>query len=356
MPLQNGISAKTGHYTASFDRKGVGWRPDFRHDAPGKSRRAQLVSLHGATMPGMTQTKPSLVVSITSSALFDLAEGDRVYQEQGLAAYAEWAREQEDQVLEPGQAYHLVRKLLHINSLLEGAPRVEVILLSRNTADTGLRVFNSIQHHGLNITRAAFCGGQSPHRYVSSFGSHLFLSTEARDVRLALEAGHAAATILGKGAHASETEELRFAFDGDAVLFSDEAERIYKQDGLAAFTSSEKAAARTPLEGGPFKPFLAALQKLQAEFPRESCPIHTGLFTARSAPAHERVIRTLRSWEIRLDESLFLGGMPKSDFLRAFNADVFFDDQPMHCDLAREHVATGHVPHGVVNIESGSSS
>ncbi len=303
----------------------------------------------------MTRQAPTLVVSITSSALFDLAEGDRVYREDGLQAYAEWARAHEDEVLEPGEAFHLVRKLLGINDRLEGPPRVEVILLSRNTADTGLRVFNSIQHHGLSITRAAFCGGQSPHRYVSGFGSHLFLSTEPSDVRQALEAGHAAATILGKRARDCETEELRFAFDGDAVLFSDEAEQIFKKEGLEAFTTSERAAARTPLQGGPFKPFLAALQKLQAEFPRESCPVRTGLFTARSAPAHERVIRTLRSWEVRVDESLFLGGMPKAEFLRAFNADVFFDDQPMHCDLAREHVATGHVPHGVANKENASS-
>ncbi|RMV05900.1 5'-nucleotidase, partial [Pseudomonas coronafaciens] len=143
--------------------------------------------------------------------------------------------------------------------------------------------------------------------------------------------------------------ELRIAFDGDAVLFSDESERVYQNGGLAAFQASERESAREPLRGGPFKPFLAALNKLQREFPDASCPIRTALVTARSAPAHERVIRTLREWDIRLDESLFLGGLQKSAFLEAFAADVFFDDQPGHCEKARDVVATGHVPHGISN-------
>ncbi len=291
-----------------------------------------------------------LVVAITSSAMFDLEESDRVFREEGLDAYRQYQIDNEERVLEPGQAFSLARKLLRINDLLDGEPRVEIILLSRNSADTGLRVFNSIEHHGLKITRAAFCGGQSPYRYVSGFGSQLFLSTDPDDVRRALDDGHAAATILPSRARGSDTDELRFAFDGDAVLFSDEAERVFKQEGLEAFARSEREAARRPLSGGPFMEFLAALHKLQAEFSRDDCPIRTGLFTARSAPAHERVIRTLRAWDIRIDESLFLGGLPKGEFLRAFNADVFFDDQQGHCDSASEHVATGHVPHGVANL------
>jgi 5'-nucleotidase len=146
-----------------------------------------------------------------------------------------------------------------------------------------------------------------------------------------------------------EGGEIRFAFDGDAVLFSDEAERVYKTRGLDAFAASEKAAAHEPLSGGPFKPFLQALQSLQAEFTNDTCPIRTALVTARSAPAHERVIRTLRAWQIRIDESLFLGGLAKGEFLRAYGADVFFDDQQGHCDSASQHVPTGHVPHGVAN-------
>jgi len=238
---------------------------------------------------------------------------------------------------------------LRINEKLGGEPRVEVILLSRNSADTGLRVFNSIAHHGLNITRAAFSGGNSPYRYVSAFACHLFLSTNAQDVRSALDSGMAAATLLPSQKSISESDELRFAFDGDAVLFSDASERIFKERGLDAFTANEKAEARMPLDAGPFKKFLQTLHSLQAEFPIDECPIRTALVTARAAPAHERVVRTLREWGIRIDESLFLGGLSKGDFLKSFGADVFFDDQQVHCSSASEHVATGHVPHGVAN-------
>ncbi|MGI9295392.1 MAG: 5'-nucleotidase, partial [Pseudomonadales bacterium] len=286
---------------------------------------------------------------------FNLDASHAVYENEGLEAYSQYQIEREDEPLEEGDAFPLVRKLLNINDALGGERRVEVILLSRNSADTGLRIFNSVQHHGLDISRAAFCSGQSPHRYVSAFGSHLFLSTDADDVRYALEQGIAAATLLPSKIAQSDANVLRFAFDGDAVLFSDEAEQIYQQDGLSAFAASEKAAAHTPLSGGPFKAFLAALQKLQGEFASDDCPIRTALITARSAPAHERVIRTLRAWNIRIDESLFLGGMPKAEFLRAYGADVFFDDQRGHCDLASQHVATGHVPHGVINKTAGEA-
>lgn len=290
-----------------------------------------------------------LVIAISSRALFDLDASHEVFERDGLEAYMRYQIEHEDEVLPPGDAFPLVRKLLALNERLEGEARVEVILLSRNTADTGLRVFNSIQQHGLAISRAAFCGGESPYRYVGAFGCHLFLSTEADDVRRALEQGVAAATLLPSKPHDSGDAQLRFAFDGDAVLFSDEAEQVFKNEGLAAFARSERESAKQPLSGGPFKHFLAALHKLQHEFPQDSCPIRTALVTARSAPAHERVVRTLRAWGIRIDESLFLGGLRKADFLRAFGADVFFDDQRGHCEPASEHVATGHVPHGIAN-------
>ncbi len=290
-----------------------------------------------------------LVIAISSRALFDLSESDRVFREEGLDAYTRHQIEHEMEVLQPGEAFPLVEKLLRINEKLGGEPRVEVILLSRNSADTGLRVFNSIEHHRLNITRAAFCGGASPYRYVSAFGCHLFLSTQAEDVRSALHHGVAAATLLPSSKVQREGDELRFAFDGDAVIFSDEAEKVFKSEGLEAFAKSEKASARQPLNAGPFKNFLAALHSLQAEFKAEQCPIRTALVTARSAPAHERVVMTLRSWNIRIDESLFLGGLPKGEFLKAYGADVFFDDQQQHCESASPHVATGHVPHGVAN-------
>lgn len=291
-----------------------------------------------------------LVIATSSSALFDLSESDRIFKQDGLDAYRQYQIDNEDTPLEPGEAYPLVKKLLAINEMIPGAG-VEVILLSRNSADTGLRVFNAIEHWGLPITRAAFSGGKSPYRYVEAFGAHLFLSTNPEDVRNALELGYAAASIISpsKSPQKNLATELKIAFDGDAVLFSDESEQIYQSQGLEAFTASERAAAKTPMRGGPFKPFLQALHNLQSQFDEELCPIRTALVTARSAPAHERVVRTLRNWNIRIDESLFLGGLDKGAFLKAFGADVFFDDQEGHCVSASEHVAAGHVPHGVAN-------
>lgn len=291
----------------------------------------------------------NLVIAISSRALFDLSDSHKVFEAEGIDAYSKYQIEHEDDILSPGDAFPMVKKLLAINDTLGGEPRVEIILLSRNTADTGLRVFNSINHYKLNIKRAAFCGGESPYRYIDPFNCHLFLSTDASDVRFALDGGVAAATLLTSKKSQEESTLLRFAFDGDAVVFSDEAERVYKEQGLEEFTKSEIEAAKTPLMGGPFKSFLAALHGLQKEFTRDECPIRTALVTARSAPAHERVIRTLREWDIRLDESLFLGGLDKGEFLKAYGADVFFDDQQSHCESARDHVATGHVPHGVAN-------
>lgn len=292
-----------------------------------------------------------LVIAISSRALFDLDEAHQVYEEQGLAAYSRYQVEHEDDPLAPGQAFRVVKKLLGLNQVLPKDRQIEVVLLSRNSADTGLRVFNSIEHYGLPITRAAFCGGDAPWRYIDAFGCQLFLSAESDDVRKALERGVAAAQLVSQAPGEGDDEgQLRFAFDGDAVLFSDEAERVYKSEGLAAFTASERAARHEPLSGGPFKRFLAALQQLQQCFPdAEEAPIRTALVTARSAPAHERVIRTLRAWDIRIDESIFLGGLNKTEFLRAYRADVFFDDQKSHCDLAGAHIATGHVLHGVAN-------
>lgn len=289
-----------------------------------------------------------LVLAISSRALFDLTESHQIYESEGIEAYRQYQIEHEEEILQPGDAFPLVEKLLNLNNTL-GQPRVEVILVSRNSADTGLRAFNSIQHYHLGISRAAFVGGRSPDPYLAAFGCHLFLSTHAEDVRSALRAGFAAASILSGGARRAASHELRIAFDGDAVLFADDAERVYQQDGLAAFQAHEQQAARDPLGGGPFKPFLAALNRLQQEFPEDACPIRTALVTARSAPAHERVIRTLREWDIRLDESFFLGGLEKSAILETFGADMFFDDQAGHCEKASGVVATGHVLHGVSN-------
>src|SRR5690606_17501351 len=304
-----------------------------------------------------------LTVAVTSRALFDLEEGHALFEREGLEAYATYQRLHEDDVLRPGVAFPGVGKLLGLNSRTPGeAPRVEVILLSRNSADTGLRIFNSIQHHGLDIVRATFTAGEPTWPYAKPFGTDLFLSANPESVRRALLHGIAAATILphsmaevsAASAGATDTgrpwEQRRIAFEGDAVIFGDESKRISREQGVEAFGRHEQERAHEPLSGGPFRNFLSALHDLQAAFPAgEAAPIRTALVTARSAPAHERVIRTLREWGVRLDEALFLGGRHKGPFLEAFGADIFFDDSQHNIDSARLHVAAGHVPHGVAN-------
>lgn len=274
-----------------------------------------------------------LTVAVTSRALFDLEEGHALFERDGVDAYAHYQRAHEDDVLQPGVAFPVVRKLLALNwGALTEMPRVEVILLSRNSADTGLRIFNSIQHYGLGIVRATFTSGEATWPYVKPFGTDLFLSANPVSVRRALEHGIAAATImprrLGERVEAAAVTDnvcsslpvqLRIAFDGDAVIFGDEGERMSREQGVEAFGRYERERARE--------------------------------VTARSAPAHERVIRTLREWGVRLDEALFLGGRHKGPFLEAFGADIFFDDSQHNIDSAHQHqsVAAGHVPHGVAN-------
>lgn len=296
-----------------------------------------------------SQNGPRFVVAISSRALFDLQDSHQLFERDGLEAYRRFQMAREDELLEPGIAFHLVQKLLRLNGRNERVPHIEVILLSRNSSDTGLRIFNAIEHYGLEIVRAAFTNGSPTWPYVQPFGADLFLSSNVDDVQNALRAGVAAATILSGRAAASTRDQLRIAFDGDAVLFGDESERISREQGLAAFSRNEAEQARVPLSGGPFRGFLDALHRLQAAFPIDDSPIRTALVTARSAPAHKRVILTLREWGVRVDEALFLGGREKGPFLQAFGADIFFDDQHHNCDSAREHVATGHVPHGVAN-------
>lgn len=293
-------------------------------------------------------TKP-LVVAISSRALFNLDDSHAVFESKGLEAYAKYQISKENEDLEPGEAFQLVKKLLALNADETNHQGVEVILVSRNSADTGLRIFNSIEHHGLDIERAVFTNGESRFRYMKAIGTDLFLSGHAEDVRKALSEGFAAAMIMPGAQNRQHRDQLRVAFDGDAVLFNDEAEKVYQAEGLEAFSEREKQHADTPLPDGPFRPLMQALQNIQSAYPIENNPIRTALVTARSAPAHKRVILTLRKWGIRIDEALFLGGKPKGPFLAAFGADIFFDDQQVHCDSAREHVATGHVPSGVIN-------
>jgi 5'-nucleotidase len=292
-----------------------------------------------------------LVVAISSRALFDFEEENEVFEASDDRAYMALQLDRLDAAAKPGVAFSLVNKLLAFNGG-EQPPqqRVEVVILSRNDPVSGMRVFRSAQHYGLPIQRGVFTRGQPPWRYLRPLAANLFLSTNEADVRSALGAGVPAARVFPQSARASTAHprEVRIAFDGDAVLFSDEAERVFQADGLAAFQSHERDRAATPLAPGPFKPLLEALHRLQRE-PQHGMHIRTALVTARSAPAHERAIRTLMQWQIAVDEAMFLGGLPKGEFLREFEPDFFFDDQTGHIENASPHVPAGHVAAGVVN-------
>ena len=288
-----------------------------------------------------------LVVAVSSRALFDFEEENQLFEARDDQAYMQLQLQRLDVPAPPGVGWSLVRKLLAFNA---EAPRVEVVMLSRNDPVSGLRVFRSAQHYGLNVQRGVFTRGQPPWRYLTPLRAHLFLSANEADVRAALAAGVPAARVYPQAARASDAHphEVRIAFDGDAVLFSDEAERVFQQGGLDAFHAHEIEHAARPLPAGPFKPLLLALQALQAE-PVAGMRIRTALVTARSAPAHERAVRTLMDWHIDIDEAMFLGGLPKGEFLREFEPDFFFDDQTGHVASAAEHVPAGHVASGVSN-------
>jgi 5'-nucleotidase len=287
-----------------------------------------------------------LVVAISSRALFDFEEENRLFEAQDDRAYMQLQLQRLDQPARPGVAFSLVRKLLAFNA---DTQRVQVVILSRNDPVSGMRVFRSAQHYGLPIERGVFTRGESPWRYLKPLDANLFLSMNEADVRSALTAGVPAARVYPHSAHASDAhpQEVRIAFDGDAVLFSDEAERVFRHGGLDAFQSHERTHSGTPLAPGPFKPLLEALHRLQRA--GALMRIRTALVTARSAPAHERAIRTLMDWQIEVDEAMFLGGLAKGEFLREFEPDFFFDDQTGHVDSAAAHVPAGHVAAGVAN-------
>jgi 5'-nucleotidase len=291
-----------------------------------------------------------LVVAISSRALFDFEEENQVFETADDRAYMRLQLERVDQPAKPGVAYRLVRKLLGFNA--DGIRRVEVVILSRNDPVSGLRVFRSVRGASLGIERGVFTRGRSPFHYLSPLKANLFLSANGDDVRDALSAGFPAARVFTSTALAdSHPDEVRIAFDGDAVLFADEAERVYQAEGLSAFQVHERDHATRPLPPGPFKPLLEALHRLQQADDRDKVAmrLRTALVTARSAPAHERAIRTLMDWNIQIDEAMFLGGLDKGPFLREFEPDFYFDDQTRHVENAARHVPSGHVPHGVVN-------
>ena len=300
-----------------------------------------------------------LVVAISSRAVFDFEEENQVFERDDDAAYMALQRDRLEDPASPGVACALVRKLLAFDApdAPEAERRVEVVVVSRNDPVSGLRVFRSARHAGLRLERGVFTRGRTPWPYLAPLKANLFLSANGDDVRAALDAGFPAARVFPDSVKASEShpDEVRIAFDGDAVLFSDEAERVFHHHGLDAFQRHEETHAARPLPSGPFMPLLEALHGLQRAGSHAGMRIRTALVTARSAPAHERAIRTLMDWGLEVDEAMFLGGLDKGPFLREFEPDFFFDDQTRHCESAARAGPTGHVPSGIANPRPASS-
>lgn len=291
-------------------------------------------------------TEP-LVIGISSRALFDLEEENQIYERQGVAAYEDYQVRHENDVLRPGAAFPLVQAFLELNKLQE-QNLVEVIIMSRNSPNTSLRIFNSVREYGLDISRAALSGGAEIAPYLKSYETDLFLSANAADVKQAVDSGVAAGVILPGNLPAdreTRLHQIRIAFDGDAVLFAANSERIFQQEGMDAFFQNEQANADVPLEKGPFANFLLTLAHIQSRFDGNLAPIRTALVTSRNAPAHERPIKTLRAWGVRVDEAHFLGGAPKTQVLSAFGAHIFFDDQRRHAEPASKVVPAAVVPY-----------
>lgn len=298
-----------------------------------------------------------LVVAVASSALFDLTEADATFRESGVDDYRAYQRGRERVTLGPGSAFPLVRRLLDVNRAFDnGDSPVEVVLLSRNDPDSGLRILNSIADHRLSISRAIFVSGRSPYRYARALNSSLFLSTNLADVREALACGVPAGRVCPTGFQDDATdEELRIAFDFDGVLADDASEELYQSGGLDLFQQTEREHAHEPLRAGPLARFCQHLSRLQQALARAGggtsvqSLIRTAIVTSRGAPAHTRVGTTLRSWGIAVDEAFFLGGLPKSPILAELKPHIFFDDQVQHIQSAADVSPCAHVPFGVVN-------
>ena len=287
-----------------------------------------------------------LVIGISSRALFDLETENTIYDEQGVDAYSQYQRQHETDALQPGTAFPLVKALLRLNELIPERRLVEVVVISRNTPDTGLRAFNAIAAHKLDISRAAFTGGAATAPYLQAFKIDLFLSRDTRDVQDAIDAGVAAAQLYTAPLQYSAPEkQIRIAFDGDAVLFSPESERIFAEKGLEAFARHEQRHRNKAMKEGPFAKLLLALSAIQKQFPANDCPVRIAIVTARNSPAHQRVIHTLRTWNVTVDEAFFLGGLKKTEVLQAFGAHMFFDDQEGHVETAAVVVPSGRVPY-----------
>jgi 5'-nucleotidase len=312
----------------------------------------------GQDLPYPIESK--LVIAVASSALFDLRESDAVFQGQGEEPYRAYQREHQDDVLQPGVAFPFIRRLLSLNGSDPSDQPVEVILLSRNDPDTGLRVFNSIQSHGLTITRGAFVTGKPAYRYAPAFNASLFLSANENDVRAAMLAGQPSGLVLHSAYEDDMAdEELRVAFDFDGVLADDEAEAVFHNTGdLGAFHQAEQENVLRAHNAGPLKELLIKIAALQQ---RERARVSTdklyeskvriAIVTARNAPSHKRMITSLREWGIQVDETFFLGGIEKRRILEVFAPHIFFDDQRVHLDPASGLVPSVHVPFGIKNVE-----
>ena len=286
------------------------------------------------------------VIAVSSRALFDLSKENEIYVQQGIKEYARHQRENEDVILEPGTAFPLVKALLNLNEHLPEDRAIEVIVVSKNDFDTSLRIWNSVASHNLGISRGTFTGGEPAPKYLQAYSVGLFLSADHDDVREAFELGIPAGFVFGvrKGYRHNDVEQIRIAFDGDAVLFADESERIYQERGMDEFQDHERRKARVPMHDGPFAKLLVAMSYLQKHLPPDQeHRIRTALITARNSPAHERVIRTLRAKNMRVDEAHFLGGISKNEVLEAFDPHIFFDDQIGHCGRASRVVPTAKV-------------
>ena len=289
-----------------------------------------------------------LKIAVTTRALFRLEDEDKIYREHGTKMYEKYQIEKENEPMERGAAFSLIQSLLSINELEALKDRVEVILITRNNANCGIRVFNSIEKYGLEITRGVFSGGGDLTPYLSALNVDLFLTANPEDAQAAIDEGIPAATLLTQNIPQYDThgnKGIRIAFDGDAVLFSDESELIFKKQGLKEFKENEALLANKPMKEGPFAKFLKVIADLQLALGDDQTFIRTALVTARNAPSHERVIKTLRDWNVRIDEMFFLGGISKTAILKAFGAQIFFDDQKTYTESASSMVPSGTVPY-----------
>ena len=296
-----------------------------------------------------------LVVAVASSALFDLSDSHKIFMEQGVEEYRKYQEVHIDSTLAKGVAFPFIKKLLNLNHIFKEEQPIEVVLLSRNSPETGLRVFRSIQHYGLNISRAGFFSGRAPYKYLPAYNATLFLSANGEDVRAACNCGFAAGKVLDSKMEEEEGDELRIAFDFDGVVANDDAEKVFQEEGIEAFYSEESLKAQTPLQPGLLADLfskIAALQHLELirkeTDPKYQRVINTAIVTARNAPAHERLVNTLKNWGVDVDEVFFLGGIDKSRILDIMRPHIFFDDQLGHLSRLTNTLAV-HIPLGITN-------